>query len=389
MVIAIDEILRLEEKLRVVPDYRRKDEGNIRHKLIDILVLTFTAVLCGFKEYEEIEQFCREKVSWFKQFLELPQGIPDAITFYRVVRMIEPGELAKGLQAWLFEVDLQAGYEVNIDGKTMRGSIRANFKGCHIVSAWVGAKALVLGEVRTEAHSNEITAIPQLLDMLAIGGMRVTIDAEGCQKEIAAKIIDKGADYTLAVKENQKALYEQIKDCFDWEEQDKWADIPRETEETDIEKGHGRIEKRECSVIHDIDWLYQKEAWKGIRSIVKVRCHRSVWSTEKGVWLPETTYDRYYISSLSLSAKETNGIIRRHWSIENSLHWVLDVDFGEDSDLKRTLHAPENMNIFRKTALSCIKIHEPEPDRKKSLRYFSRKALLNDDYRSSLLFGRK
>jgi predicted transposase YbfD/YdcC len=352
---------------------------------VDILVLAYTAVLCGMKDYEDIEEFGREKLKWFKEFLELPHGIPDAITFYRVLRLVEPVKLAEGLQAWLYEIKLQAGYEVNIDGKTIRGSIRANFRGVHIVSAYVGACGLTLGQVRTEAHSNEITAIPMLLEMLDIRGAKVTIDAEGCQKAIAEKIVEKEADYTLAVKGNQPELYEQVKDCFDWAEQDKSADIAVEEHKSGSEKDHGRIERRECSVITDIDWLYQKEQWKNMRSIIKVRRSYQKWDTKQDRWQDEIVEDRYFISSLALSAKEMAGIIRRHWSVENQLHWVLDVAFGEDDDMKKTLNAPENMNVMRKIALAAILRHDPE--KKKSIKHNMTHALLNDDDRLSLLFG--
>jgi predicted transposase YbfD/YdcC len=377
----------MQSKLSGVTDKRRHDKGNIRHKLVSILVMAFTAVLCGFKDYEEMEQFCKEKAEWFRKFLEMPYGVPDAITFYRVLRVVDPVELAGGLQEWLYEVKLEKDYEINIDGKTMRGSIRGNFRGCHIVSAWVGAGYLSLGQVKTDAHSNEITAIPELLDLIDIKGARITIDAEGCQKDIAKKIIEKGGNYTLAVKENQPMLYEEIRGCFEWEEDDKWADIPVDRAESEVEKAHGRIEKRECAVITNIDWLKGEKEWEGVQSIIKMRSHVSKWDTETGVWQSEKVYDRYFISSLALSAKEMGPLIRRHWSIENNLHWVLDMDFGEDDDMKKTLHAPENMNVLRKMALTCLANHKVDP--KKGVKHHMIKALLNDDYRLSLLFDPK
>jgi predicted transposase YbfD/YdcC len=244
-----------------------------------------------------------------------------------------------------------------------------------------------LGQVRTDIHSNEITAIPELLRLIDIRGARVTIDAEGCQKGIAEQIIEKGADYTLALKENQEELYRQVKECFEWKESDKWADAASDDSKTGYEKDHGRIEMRECSVISDIDWLYQKSEWKNIKSIIKVRCHSEKWEAAKQRWGEETVFDRYFISSLALSAKEMAVLIRHHWSIENNLHWVLDVVFGEDDDMKKTLHAPENMNILRKTSLACIRRHESE--KKKSFNYYRREALLDDNYSRSLLFETK
>jgi hypothetical protein len=178
MVITIEQAARMQSKLSGVTDKRRQGKGNIWHKLVNILVMAFTAVLCGFKEYDEMEQFCKEKAEWFRKFLEMPYGVPDAITFYRILRVVDPVELAEGMQEWLYEVKLEKDYEINIDGKTMRGSIRGNFRGCHIVSAWVGAGYLSLGQVKTDAHSNEITAIPELLDLIDIKGARITIDVE-------------------------------------------------------------------------------------------------------------------------------------------------------------------------------------------------------------------
>jgi predicted transposase YbfD/YdcC len=236
-------------------------------------------------------------------------------------------------------------------------------------------------------HSNEITAIPELLKLIDIKGARVTIDAEGCQKAIAEQIIEKEADYILALKENQKELYTQVKDCFEWKESDEWADIASDDSKTGSEKNHGRIETRECSVISDIDWLYQKNEWKNMKSIIKVRCHSEKWDAEKQRWGEETVFDRYFISSLALSAQEMAVLIRNHWSIENNLHWVLDAVFGEDDDMKKTLHAPENMNVLRKTSLACIRRHESE--KKKSFNYYRREALLDDDYRRSFLFETK
>jgi predicted transposase YbfD/YdcC len=303
--------------------------------------------------------------------------------------MIEPLKLEAGLRGWLCEVKLTAGYELNIDGKTIRGSIRANFRGCHIVSAWIGSSYLTLGQVKTEAHSNEITAIPELLGMLDINGARITIDAEGCQKAIAGQIIEGGGDYTLAVKENQPGLYEGIKDCFKVAEEEKETGkegkLEMEEAESEAEKGHGRVERRECAVIREIDWLKDEKEWKEVKSIVRVRLHSSKWDSGEQAWQAETVYDRYFISSLALPAKEMGPMIRRHWSIENNLHWVLDVEFGEDGDKKMTGHAPENMNILRKMALMSLEQHKT--DGKKSVKHYQHKAMLNDDYRGEVLFN--
>jgi predicted transposase YbfD/YdcC len=297
---------------------------------------------------------------------------------------IEPAKLAGSLSGWLFEVKLEAGFLVNIDGKTMRGSIGAGIKGFHIVSAWVGAQNLTLGQVRTSEHSNEITAIPELLDSIDIKGGRVTIDAMGCQKAIAAKVVEKGADYVLAVKENQPELCGQIRDFFEWTEKDRQADIAVEKWKSGSEKEHGRIERRECFVTDEIDWLYSKSEWANIKSVIKYRCHCIKKDQTGENWLPETVYDRYFISSMDLGAEEMYEIIRKHWGIENNLHWMLDMAFGEDADQKKTCHAPENMNILRKAALSRINAHRS--GEKESVKRCKLKALMHDDYRLSLIF---
>jgi predicted transposase YbfD/YdcC len=216
---------------------------------------------------------------------------------------------------------------------------------------------------------------------------------------MAKKIIEKGGNYTLAVLvgaanyENQPMLYEEIRGGFEWKEDDKWADIPVDRAESEVEKAHGRIEKRECAVITNIDWLKGEKEWEGVQSIIKMRSRVSKWDTETGVWQNEKVYDRYFISSLALTAEKMGPLIRRHWSIENLvrkanvLHWVLDMDFGEDDDMKKTLHAPENMNVLRKMALTCLANHKVYP--KKGVKHHMIKALLNDDYRLSLLFDLK
>jgi predicted transposase YbfD/YdcC len=384
MQITIEQARRMKDSVGKLEDKRRQPKGNFRHKLVSIVVIVFTAVLCGLDDYEKIEEFGKERQEWFKKFLDMPNGAPDAITIYRILRVLEAEKLTEALNTWLFEIKTVVGKDVSIDGKTMRGSIGGKFKGVHVVSAWVQANRITLGQVVTDGHSNEITAIPKLLELIDIKGARVTIDAMGCQKEIASKIIEKGADYTLALKENQKELYRQVKETFEWKEADKWCDIPSDDTKTGYEKGHGRITMWECSLITAIDWLYQKSEWKNIKSIVKVRCHSEKMDTKNDKWLPETIEDRYYISSLALPAAEMGQIIRAHWYVENNLHWMLDVVFDEDNDQKKTGNVPLNMNVLRKAALSRILLHETK--KKRSIPNYQLHALLNDDYRFHLLF---
>jgi predicted transposase YbfD/YdcC len=248
----------------------------------------------------------------------------------------------------------------------------------------VGKYNLTLGQVRTSAHSNEIRAIPELLDLIEIKGARIRIDAMGCQKAIAEKIIEKEADYLLAVKENQRELYHQIKEYFDWEESEDWGPETVEVWESGSEKDHGRIERRECAVAKNIDWLYQKNEWKGVKRIIRSRLYCIKKDKNSGEWLEPTVNDRYYISSLDISAEETGKIIREHWSIENKLHWMLDVNFREDADQKKAGNAPANMNVLRKSALS--RIRNKYPDGKESIKRLKFKAMMHDDFRYSLFF---
>jgi predicted transposase YbfD/YdcC len=370
-------IEKLEKSFERVQD-RRRQSGNLRHKLLDMLVIAFTSLLCGLKDYEDMENLGREKAGWFKTFLELPHGIPDKNTFQRLFAWIDPGELLKSLETWLWEVK-GGGQRVNIDGKTMRGSGDGDHNAArHIVSAWVGEQHLTLGQVKTEEKSTEITAIPELLDLLDLAGSTVTIDAMGCQKAIAKQVAERQAWYVLAVKENHPELYRQLKEYFKWVEEERPRDEAIDIWKSDCEKDHGRIERREVRVSRHIDWLYQSGEWQGLSCIIACRSVR--WAQGK-----ETVCDRYYISNGTANAEQLGASIRGHWSIENQLHWVLDMVFGEDRDRNRKDHAPENLNVLRKGTLALLKRREPE--KKNSYKRLMFRALMEDDYRASLLFG--
>ena len=254
-------------------------------------------------------------------------------------------------------------------------------RGVHIVSAWVGAKNLVLGQLATDEKSNEITTIPELLDSMEVAGDTITIDAMGCQVDIAKKIREKEAHYVLAVKENQGETYREIKEYFEVAEE-TWSKrhLPTDVWQSEVEKDHGRIEKREVQTEEDLSWMSCKEKWVDIKTIIHYRCTRTVGDKT-------TTESRYYISDLSLDAEKAAKLVRGHWSIENQLHWFLDVCFGEDSCRVRTGHAPENLNVLRKIALRLLrKIGVPEKRfgmKRKMLR-----ATLNDDFLYKVLFGR-
>jgi len=322
-----------------------------RHKLIDILVISICATICGAEGWEEFELFGQAKFDWFKTFLELPGGIPSDDTFRRVFARLDPAQFHQAFLDWVRSVfQLTKGQVVGIDGKKSRRSFdRAAGKAAiNVVSAWASQNRMVLGQVKVDEKSNEITAIPKLLSMLEITGCIVTIDAMGCQTEIAAKIREKEADYVLSVKGNQGNLYEDMVGYFDWALADKFKQTAYTVYES-VDGEHGRIEVRRCYATSDIDWLRKKEEWEGLQSIAMIASERTV--------LGEVTSKerRYYISSLEAEAKQLGEAIRGHWTIENSLHWVLDIGFREDESRIRKEHAPENVATLRHIALNLLK----------------------------------
>jgi predicted transposase YbfD/YdcC len=379
MEITAEEIRKMKESLSGIRDTRRQ-WGHLLHKLTDILVIGLTTILAGWDDFTVMEEFGKAKQDFFAPFLELPHGIPDERTFGRIFARIKPAELTACLYQWLVGVNKAGGREINIDGKTIRGSGGKGHMAAHIVSAWVGEQHLVLGQLKTEEKSNEITAIPELLDALEIEGDTVTIDAMGCQTGIAKKIRQRGANYVLSVKENQPALYEGIKDYFEYLEGNWGEDLPWDVWRSGLERGHGREERREVWTSEDIEWLMGKEKWADLKTIILYRCTRR----ENG---RTTVTDRYYISNLSVSAEEFGGKIRGHWSIENRLHWVLDVCFGEDSCQVRKDRAAENLNVMRKMALYLLRTTAVSEKRFGTHRKMLR-ATLNDEFLHDALFGR-
>jgi predicted transposase YbfD/YdcC len=322
-----------------------------RHKLIDILVIAICATICGAETWEDFELFGYAKQDWFKTFLELPGDIPSHDTFRRVFARLDPSQFQQAFLDWVRSVTrLTKGEVVAIDGKQLRRSAdsAAGKNAINMVSAWAEENRMVLGQVRVDEKSNEITAIPELLRMLEISGCIVTIDAMGCQTEIASEIINKQADYVLAVKGNQNHLFEDIVGYFDWALKDKFKQTSYTHDET-VTGDHGRIEVRRCYASEDISWLRRKAEWKGINCVAMVESERSVAGAEP------SRERRYYISSLSADAKKLNRVIRSHWSIENSLHWVLDIAFREDDSRIRKDHGPENMTTLRHIALNLLK----------------------------------
>jgi predicted transposase YbfD/YdcC len=369
---------RLQKNLGGIPDPRRQ-WGYIRHKLIDLLVIGLCSIITRGEGFDEMEEMGRDREEWFRGFLELPHGIPDEDTFRRIFERLNPGELMKCLQSWLWEKREGGGRRVAIDGKTIRGSGKpGEHKAIHMVSAWVNENSLVLGELATEEKSNEITAIPELLDLIDVGGDTITIDAMGCQKEIVKKIRAKKADYVLAVKENQPILYEQIKEYFEYLDDRQTKELPGDVWESGVEKGHGRIERRRIRTTADIGFLSGKKDWKDLTSIIECRATRMEGDKT-------TVAVRYFISNKDIPAEEFGKDIRGHWGRENSLHWMLDVNFREDGCRARKDNSPKNLNILRKAALSLLRA--VDGGKRVSVKRKMLRADLVPDFLRKVLFG--
>ena len=324
-----------------------------RHQLLDIIAIALCAAICGADTWVHVAMFGRSKEEWFRTFLSLPNGLPSHDTFGDVFARLDPEQFQKCFMEWSRGVaELLPGAVVAIDGKTARRSYdrQAGKKALHLVSAWASANTLTLGQVATEEKSNEITAIPKLLEMLALEGCIVTIDAMGCQKEIAQGILDRGADYVLAVKQNQGTLYEDLKDLFEEAEATDFEGVPFDYADA-VNKNHGRLEKRQCWTITDpecLEYLSTGPEWPGLRSVVKVVGRREA---ETGI----TVQPRYFISSLDAPAEQLLATVRAHWSIENSLHWSLDVTFKEDQCRVRKDHGPQNFATLRNASHGLLK----------------------------------
>jgi predicted transposase YbfD/YdcC len=355
----------------------RRIYGNVRHLLIDILVIGLISMLCGGKDFTDMEVFGKAKENWLRRFLDLPNGIPDSDTFRRVFERLNPNELSKCLNSWIMsEREAIAVKTVSLDGKTIRGSGNDSHSAYHVVSAWAGEHGITLGQVFIEEKSNEITAVPQLLDLIDIKGAIVTIDAMGCQKNIAALIISKEADYLFTLKGNHKNLHKQVKGLFESIDSGV-ADICLDVCEQDI-NNHGRIEKRIVDVI-SADLISIRSDWHNLQSIVRIR-YTSI-CTKSG---RETSQTRYFITSLPPSARRLSAVIKSHWSIENNLHWTLDVIFEEDKSKAKKDNSPLNLNILRKIALSIIL---PLKKGRMSLKKMMFRAALELDYLNMVLFG--
>lgn len=318
-----------------------------RHRLLDLVTIAILAIICGAEGWTEIEEFGKARRDWLSSFLELRSGIPIDDTFRRLFSKLNPKSFERCFQSWVQAVvGSLAGKLLAIDGKSSRGSSDpASGTGMlHLVHAWVAENQILLGQVETQAKSNEITAIPELLALLDLKGAIVTIDAAGCQKEIAKQIVEQKADYVLSLKNNHPTFHREVVEYFEHAKEN--MDVFT-SESTDGE--HGRIEVRRVFTTNDVQWFSEKKAWAGLNSFILVESERE----EKG---KKSSEQRVYISSLDArDAKTLSEFVRGHWSVENQLHWMLDVAFREDASRVRKDHAPRNFSLMRKIALMMLK----------------------------------
>ncbi len=328
-------------------------EGRSEHTLQDIITIALCAVICGADSWVAVAEFGKAKEEWFATFLALPSGMPVHDTFGRVFGALDPDEFERCFLSWVQTIaEVVEGEVLAIDGKQLRRSHdkRLGKKAIHMVSAWATDNRLVLGQVKVDDKSNEITAIPRLLRVLALKGSIVTIDAMGCQKEIVETIVEQGADYAIALKENQGNLHEDVSELFAHAQETDFAGLLHSYEKT-VNGDHGRIEVRECWTLSDLasfDYIRKLPDWEKLQTVAMVRRERQVNG--------KTTVEcSYYISSLPNDAALLLETTRKHWHIENKLHWVLDIAFREDECRVRQGNAAENFAILRHIALNLLK----------------------------------
>jgi len=351
------------------------------HELLDIVVIAICAVIAGAESWDDIALFGEAKQAWFATFLELPNGIPSHDTFNRVFAALDPAQFRAGFASWVQATLPRLPPQViALDGKTVRGS-QDRYRGkaaIHMVSAWASVNRLVLAQIKVEDKSNEITALPELLHQLALGGCVVTIDAMGCQREIAEQIVEQEADYVLALKANQPDLLEEVADCFTQAEADAYQEICHTAAQT-INKGHGRLEIRRHTVLTEptyLAWLQEGQHWPGLQALGRVEAERRIGQEQ-------TTEARYYVLSRAMSATAFAEAVRSHWGIENAVHWVLDVTFGEDRSRMRAGHAAENMAVLRHLVRNLLEREQSQPGR--SLKGKRLKAGWDHDYLLQIL----
>lgn len=354
-------------------------ERTKKHQLTDILIIAILAVIAGAQGWEDIENYGISKQQWLEEFLALPNGIPSDDTFRRVFEFIDPEGLNRCFLKWVETLVAKMGGEIiPIDGKTLKGSYDRNQSqsALHVISAWASEQHLVLAQMKVEEKSNEITAIPALLELLDITGAIITIDAMGTQTEIAKKVIDKKADYVLALKANHPTLYSQVSTWFDDAKANNFQGIDVSYNKR-IEKGHHRTEIREIWTVPVtvIGELYQPKLWAGLQTLVMVVRVRHLWN--------KTTREvQFYLTSLHSDAQLLGRAIRKHWGIENEAHWTLDCTFGEDACRIRSFHSPRNFALLRRIALNAL---NRESSYKRSLRQKMKRTAMDNNYMIQVL----
>jgi predicted transposase YbfD/YdcC len=353
------------------------------YPLNEILFLSISGVVSGYSEWDEIVDFGEEKLEWLRQYLPYKNGIPSHDTVNRVLGLIDYRSFETFFIEWVESLSVSLGGKViNIDGKKLRSSVDKQLQqtshkeggksAIHLVEAWCSEVNLCLGQYKTEDKSNEITAIPALLDLLEIAGSTITIDAMGCQKEIAGKIIKKDADYILGLKDNQPTLYTAVQELFAQQQ---------DFEDSDVQEsfGHGRFDVRHCRTLSAalLDESFRTQ-WPGLNMLIKIESERFIQASQQ-----YSLEYRYYLGSKVQSAAQCNEQIRQHWAIENQLHWTMDVTFGEDGSRKRKNNAAQNFGLFRRMALNLLKTNGEKE--KVSINRRMNRCALSDKYRENTL----
>ncbi|MAT96545.1 MAG: ISAs1 family transposase [Anaerolineaceae bacterium] len=361
-----------------IEDPRR--QAGLRHQLVEVMFIAICAIIAGADDWVAIERFGQAKESWFQKFLPLKHGIPSHDTFGDVFSVLDPEQFAEAFIGWMQMIATVSGV-IALDGKTVRRSFdKALGKAAiHMVSAWSAENRLILGQVKVDDKSNEITALPQLLALLVIKGCLVTIDAMGCQTEIAEQIVAQGGDYLLAVKKNQKYLYEDVAHLFKHAVPENFNAEGFDEART-VDKQHGRLEIRHCQLISEPEWLdylRSRHNWKGLHSVVKI------W-TERQVSGKKSCESRYYLCSRAASAADLLAGVRAHWGVENNVHWVLDVVFAEDASRTRTGHGQQNLATMRRIAINML---NQEQSRKESLKGKRQLAGWDETYLERIVFS--
>ena len=361
-----------------IEDPRR--QAGLRHPLIEILFIAICAIIAGADDWVAVERFGKAKVSWFKKYLHLKHGTPSHDTFGDVFSVLDPEQFAEAFIGWMRMIATVSGV-IALDGKTVRRSFdkALDKSAIHMVSAWSAQNRLILGQVKVDDKSNEITAIPKLLELLVIKNCLVTIDAMGCQTEIAQQIVEQGGDYLLAVKKNQKYLYEDVEHLFKHAMPKNFAAEGFDEART-VDKQHGRLEIRHCQLISEPEWLdylRSRHNWEKLHSVVKIQAERQVGRKK-------SHESRYYICSRVTSAADLLEGTRAHWGVENNVHWILDVVFDEDASRIRTGHAQQNLATMRRIAINML---NQEQTRKESLKGKRQLAGWDESYLERIIFN--